>query len=135
MEIIEQTKQICLQLYLPSQIVNTILEYHGYHIWRNGKFICRLNINDKKYIKLKNINLIKKINNTNLYQVTINIMKNHTLYTYYIQQTIYGNRVHWYMDKCWYHSIHPNIKYTNETHYVFGKHKSQNSPMINTYKT
>jgi hypothetical protein len=134
MEIIEQTKQICLQLYLPNQIVNTILEYHGYHIWRNGKFICRLNINDKKYDKLRNLNLIKKINNTNLYQVKINIMINHTLYTYTIEQRIYGNRVHWYMDKSCYHSIYPNIKYTDETYYVFGKHISQNLPMINIYK-
>ena len=37
MEIVEQTKQ------LPNEIVNTILEYQGYDIWRNGKFICRKN--------------------------------------------------------------------------------------------
>ena len=48
MKIVQQTKQTCLQLYLPNEIVNIILEYHGYHIWRNGKFICRLNINEKK---------------------------------------------------------------------------------------
>ena len=133
MEIVEQTKQICLQLYLPNQIVNTILEYHGYHIWRNGKFICRLNINDKKYDKLKNINLIKKIDN-NSYQVSITIMKNQSLYKYYIQQTIYSNMVHWYMDKYWNDPIYRNITHSDGRHYVFGKHKSQNLPMKKPYK-
>ena len=61
MEIVEQTNQNCLQLYLPNEIINTILEYQGYHIWRNGQFMCRLNINDKNYNNLKNLNIIKKI--------------------------------------------------------------------------
>ena len=39
MEIVEQTKQNCLQLYLPNEIVNTILEYQGYHIWRNRHYL------------------------------------------------------------------------------------------------
>ena len=127
----EKQNSLQLYLYLPKQIVNTILEYHGYHIWRNGKFICRLNINDKKYDKLKNINLIKKINNS--YVVTI-IMKNNSLYKYTIEQKIYSNMVHWYMDKYSYHSIHHNIMYIDEIHYVFGKHISQNLPMLPTYK-
>jgi hypothetical protein len=128
MEMVEQTKQNCLQLYLPNEIVNTILEYQGYHIWRNGKFICRLNINDKKYNKLKKLNIIEKVKNS--YKVTITIMKNHSLYTYTIEQRIYSNMVHWYMDKYWYHSMHHNKPYINETHYVFGKHISQNLPIL-----
>jgi len=129
MEIVEQTKQI----YLPNEIVNTILEYQGYHIWRNGKFICRLNINDKKYNNLKKLNIIKKIKNS--YIVTITILKNHSLYKYTIEQRIYSNMIHWYMDKYWYNSIHPNKKiynksYIDEIHYVFGKHISQNLPML-----
>jgi len=126
MEIVEQTKQNCLQLYLPNEIINTILEYQGYHIWRNGKFICRLNINDKKYNNLKNLNIIKKVKNS--YKVTITIMKNHSLYKYTIEQRIYSNMIHWYMDK--YHSMHHNTPYIDETHYVFGKHISQNLPML-----
>ena len=129
MEIVEQTKQNCLQLYLPNEIVNTILEYQGYHIWRNGKFICRLNINDKKYNNLKNLNIIKKIKD--LYKVTITIMKNHYLYEYTIEQRIYSNMIHWYMDKYRYHPIHHNNKlYIYERHYVFGKHISQNLPIL-----
>jgi hypothetical protein len=140
MEIVEQIKQNFLQLYLPNEIVNTILEYQGYHIWRNGKFICRLNINDKKYNNLKKLNIIKKIKNS--YKVTITIMKNHSLYKYTIEQRIYSNMIHWYMDKYLYHSIHHNKKiytksYIDETHYVFGKHISQNLPILRidyTYK-
>jgi len=134
MEIVEQRKQI----YLPNEIVNTILEYQGYHIWRNGKFICRLNINDKKYNNLKKLNIIKKIKNS--YIVTITIMKNNSLYKYIIEQRIYSNMIHWYMEKYWYHSIHSNKKiynkpYIDETHYVFGKHMSQNLPMLRMYYT
>ena len=126
MEIIEQMKQNCL---LPNEIVNTILEYYGYHIWRNGKFICRLNINDKKYNNLKNLKIIKKIKDS--YKVSITIMKNHYLYEYTIEQRIYSNMIHWYMDKYWYHPIHHNNKlYIDERHYVFGKHISQNLPML-----
>ena len=77
MEIIEQTKQ------LPNEIVNTILEYQGYHIWRNGKFMCRLNINDKKYNNLKNLNIIKKTKDS--YKVTISIMKNPSL-THFVKK-------------------------------------------------
>ena len=140
MKIIEQTKQNCLQLYLPNEIVNIILEYNGYHIWRNGKFICRLNINDKKYNNLKKLNIIKKSKDS--YKVTITKMRNHYLYKYTIEQRIYNNMIHWYMDRYWYHSIHINKKkynkpYIDETHYVFGKHISQNLPMLRmdfTYK-
>jgi len=116
-----------LELYLPNEIVNTILEYYGYHIWRNGKFICRLNINDEKYDNLKILNIIQKVKNS--YNVTITIMKNHYLYKYTIEQRIYSNMIHWYMDKYWYHP--DNKKYNNiyEKHYVFGKHISQNLPM------
>ena len=141
MKIIEQTKQNCLQLYLPNEIVNVILEYSGYHIWRNGKFICRLNINDKKYNNLKKLNIIEKVKNKDSlikdsYKVTITIMRNHYLYKYTIEQRIYSNMIHWYMDKYWYHSLHINKKknkpYIEHTHYVFGRHKSQNLPMLRT---
>ena len=31
---------------LPTEIVDLILEYQGYHTWRNGKYICRLQLDD-----------------------------------------------------------------------------------------
>lgn len=125
--------EIVSKLYLPTEIVNTILEYQGYHSWRNGKFICRVNINDKKYDTLKKLNIIKKIKNS--YNVTITVMKNHSLYKYTIEQQIYSNMIHWYMDKHWYHSIYPNKKkynepYIYETHYIFGRHILQNLPVL-----
>ena len=133
METVEQTKQNFLQLYLPNEILNTILEYQGYHIWRNGKFMCRLNINDKKYNNLKNLNIIKKLKDS--YMATITIMKNRYLYKYTIEQRISSNLIHWYMYKYWYYSIHPNKKrynkpYIDTTLYVFGKDIPQNLPLL-----
>jgi hypothetical protein len=121
------------QLLLPNEVLNTILEYQGFHSWVKGKYISRLNINDEKYDKLKNLKIIKKDKNT--YKATITKMKNHYLYKYILEQKICNNMVHWYMKKLWYHSIHRNKKtydkpYVYETHYVFGKNKIQNLPML-----
>jgi hypothetical protein len=134
MKIVEQTKQICLQLYLPNEIINTILEYQGYHIWRNGKFMRRLNINDKKYDSIKNLNIIKKIKDGS-HKVTITIMRNNYvhnhLYKCTIEQKISRTKIHWYMYRYWYYSIHPNKKrYILSTYYVFDKDISQNLPML-----
>jgi len=129
MEIVEQTKQNCLQLYLPNEVVNTILEYQGYHIWRNGKFMRRLNINDKKYDSIKNLNIIKKINDDS-YMVTIIIMKkNKFVYKYTIEQTISSNLIHWNMYIYWYRPIHPNKK-RYETKYVLAKDIPQNLVLL-----
>ena len=147
-----QTKQNCLQLYLPNEVVNTILEYQGYHVWRNGKFMRRLNINDKKYDSIKNLNIIKKIKDGS-HKVTITIMRNNYvhnhdyvhnhLYKCTIEQKISRTKIHWYMYRYWYFSIHPNKKKyskpcVDSTYYVFDKDISQNLPMLPmdyTYKT
>jgi hypothetical protein len=143
MEIVEQTKQNCLQLYLPNEIINTILEYQGYHIWRNGKFICRLNINDKKYNNLKKLNIIKKIKD-DLYMVTITKIKNNYLYKYTIKQSISSSMIFWDMYKYGYISIiPPNIQrrkepYVDETTYIFSKecnYISQKLPLIRMYSS
>jgi hypothetical protein len=142
MKIIEQTKQNCLQ-YLPIEIINTILEYQGYHIWRNGKFMRRLNINDQKYNNLKNINIIKKIKD-NLYMVTITKIKNNYLYKYTIEQSISRSMIFWDMCKYGYISIiPPNIKrrkepYVDETTYIFSKECkdiSQKLPLLRIYSS
>ena len=125
MKIVEQTKENCLQ-YLPIEIINTILEYQGYHVWRNGKFMRRLNINDQKFNNLKNINIIKKIKD-DLYMVTITKIKNNYLYKYTIEKSISSSMIFWYMYKYGYISIiPPNIKrrkepYVDETTYIFSK--------------
>ena len=143
MEIVKQTKQNCLQLYLPNEIINTILEYQGYHIWRNGKFICRLNINDKKYNNLKKVNIIKKIKD-DLYMVTITKIKNNYLYKYTIEKSISSSMIFWDMYKYGYISIiPPNIKrrkepYVDETTYIFSKECkdiSQKLPLLRIYSS
>jgi hypothetical protein len=143
MEIVEQTNQNCLQLYLPNEIINTILEYQGYHIWRNGKFMRRLNINDQKYNNLKNINIIKKIKDDS-YMVTITKIKNNYLYKYTIEQTISRSMIFWDMYKYGYISIiPPNIKrrkepYVDDTTYIFSKECkdiSQKLPLLRIYSS
>jgi len=126
MEIIEQTKQNCLQLYLPNEIINTILEYQGYHIWRNGKFMRRLNINDQKYNNLKNLNIIKKIKDGS-YMVTILIIRNSYVYKYIIEQTNTSTMIHWSMYKYLCHSIYPKQRTYNkldEIKYLSGTYQN-----------
>ena len=126
MEIVEQTKQICLQLYLPNEIINTILEYQGYHIWRNGKFMRRLNINDQKYDNIKNINIIKKIKDGS-YMVTILIIRNSYVYKYIIEQTNTSTMIHWSIYKYLCHSIYPKQRTYNkldEIKYLSGTYQN-----------
>ena len=40
---------------LPSDIINIILEFQGFHIWRNGKYIPRISNNDPRRIPLLKI--------------------------------------------------------------------------------
>ena len=42
---------------LPMDTVNIILEYSGYHIFRNGKYMKRLSSNDSRYTFLSNLPL------------------------------------------------------------------------------
>lgn len=53
---------------LPIDIINIILEYHGYHIFRHGKYMKRLCTNDERYIMLNDMRKIKK-NNYGTYEV------------------------------------------------------------------
>jgi hypothetical protein len=45
---------------LPIELINVILEYQGYHIFRHGKFMKRLCSNDERYSML---NYMRKIKN------------------------------------------------------------------------
>lgn len=44
----------------PQELIDIILEYQGYHTWRNGKYIRRLDKNDPRYNTVNNIPKIKK---------------------------------------------------------------------------
>jgi hypothetical protein len=45
---------------LPIEIVNLILEYQGYHTYRNGKYVNKLHIHNDVIQLLMNIQKIKK---------------------------------------------------------------------------
>ena len=46
--------------HLPIEIVNLILEYQGYHSYRNGKYVNKLHIHNDVIQLLMNIQKIKK---------------------------------------------------------------------------
>lgn len=116
---------------LPFELVNLILEYQGYHIWRNDKYVHRLNLNDPKYDMLKDRPQVRDG------KVKFSKMKLGSLYKFEIHTAIYGNKIHWYIDKYWYYSKHPNKKSWNKPsentiHYIFEHNEQQNLPMIHT---
>ena len=46
--------------HLPIEIVNLILEYQGYHSYRNGKYVNKLHIHNDVIQLLMNLKKIKK---------------------------------------------------------------------------
>jgi hypothetical protein len=118
-----------MEKILPIELVDLILEFQGYHSWRNGKYIRRFDINDPKYDELKQRPPIQNG------KVLFSKMKCGSLYKYEIQTAIYSNKIHWYLDTYWYHSKHQNKKswnkpYKTSLHYVFEHNEKQHLPMI-----
>ncbi len=102
---------------LPTEIVDLILEYQGYHTWRNGKYICRLQLDDK-YDAVKRrpiINLKKGLVNpsNNKFNVSFTKINQGTLYRYDIYTAIYSDKIHWYMMIQRYYSRHQYKKNKN----------------------
>ena len=111
---------------LPREIVDLILEYQGYHSWRNGKYICRLQLDDT-YDAVKRRPIISL---RNAYNVSFTKIKQDTLYRYDIHTAIYTGKIHWYMNIHQYYSENDNKKFKNHkdelhsylcksVHYVF----------------
>ena len=105
---------------LPTEIVDLILEYQGYHTWRNGKYICRLQLDDK-YDAVKRrpiINLKKGLvhPSNNTFNVCFTKIKQGTLYRYDIHTAIYSGKIHWNMDIYRYYSQHQYKKNKNCMH-------------------
>ena len=130
---------------LPTEMVDLILEYQGYHKWRNGKYICRLQLDDT-YDAVKRrpiINLRKGLvhPNNNTFNVSFTKIKQGTLYRYEYHTAIYSNKIHWYMDIHRYYS-QDNNKFKNRkrnvfksylcknVHYVFEHNEKQHLPVI-----
>jgi len=117
---------------LPSEIINIILEYQGYHSNRNGKYICKLNLNSEKYDLLKKRPVIKL--NNNIYEVSFSIMKTFNImktynYHYTITTRIYSNKVNWYMDVIIVSSNKDHcVQY--EHHYIYDHNIKQHLPLI-----
>jgi hypothetical protein len=111
---------------LPLEIAYLILEYHGYHICRNGKYMRRLCLENKKYDELKTKPIIKLQNN--VYKASFTKMKNDNLLCYTISTAIYSNKIHWYMDiSCpLYRRQIQEVTY----HYVFEHNDKQHSSVI-----
>ena len=128
---------------LPAEITDLILEYHGYHRLRNGKYMRRLCIEDTKYDELKTKPLIK-LDKNNVYKASFQKIKNGRLICYTISTAIYSNKIHWYMDITCplykkqtaianyiliYSLLSPKLKELTY-HYVFEHNDKQHSSVI-----
>ena len=115
---------------LPTEIIDIILEFQGYHIWRNGKYIHRLYLHDKKYDEIKKRTIPTQDIYTSVYSVQINKLINNYSYVYILSTSIYGNKIHWYMDKYIYDNKHKliNDQSMMTIHYVFGRNSKQHLP-------
>jgi hypothetical protein len=114
---------------LPIELVYLILEYQGYHNWRNGKYICRLQLDDT-YDKVKRRSIIQSN------QISFTKITNGYLYKYIICTQIYSGKIHWYMDKYRLYWQNPNKKnrmasyLSKSIHYVFEHNEKQHLPVI-----
>ena len=121
---------------LPTEIVDLILEYQGYHNWRNGKYICRLQLDDT-YHALKRRSIIQ-LDKNNIFKTSFTKISQGNLYQYTIHTTTYSGKIHWYMDIHRFYSRHAYVKNKNRMnsylsksiHYVFEHNEKQHLPMI-----
>jgi len=109
---------------LPKEIIENILEFHGFYKWRNGKYMAQFYEKDPRYHILKKIPPIVKNIRGIYYNVTIHPPKKN--YYWIINTRIYGGFVHWYMDvveKAKKKEL--DISYRC-IHFIIGRHKKQN---------
>ena len=112
---------------LPIELINTILEYQGYHTWRHGKFICKIQLNDERYTKVNKSPIFKDITTCNY--KTIFYVQHKNLYKYIIEIKLYNDKIHWFMD-----IINIDVleqQYERSIHYVFGHNVKQHLPYKN----
>jgi hypothetical protein len=121
---------------LPIELVYLILEYHGYHTWRNGKYIKKLYVNNKKYNDVIHRPFITTSKN-NTFEATFIVTNENILCKYNISTSLYSNKLHWFMDKHYIHINNKNIQnqyeYEETIHYVFGDNEKQHLSRIHRY--
>ena len=84
---------------LPSDIINIILEFQGFHIWRNGKYIPRISNNDPRRIPLLTIPKYYIIDNDQfIINVSIRKSLDHGELFIIIQRVICSHTIIWIMN-------------------------------------
>lgn len=81
----------------PTEICNIILEYQGYHKYRNGKYMTQLYIKDPKYKMFDFISENIKISRGWGTECSFIKKINSKIYRYVINITVYENYVEWMM--------------------------------------
>lgn len=85
--------------YLPMDVVNIILEYQGYHVFRGGKYIKikRIPKTDKRYdILMKRPSIIKEKNDYYVnFKQQIDLGEYIKYYDYEIKVDIRGTDIYW----------------------------------------
>lgn len=83
---------------LPVDIVNIVLEYQGYHVLRNGKFMSKISAIDKRYEMLRTMPKKKKLLQNSY---CVSIYKKDTLsklyYKYEIMILVMDEKIIWTM--------------------------------------
>ena len=78
---------------LPSETVNIILEYQGFHVFRNGRFMQRMAKTDQRYAVLKTRPAIS----TESYNANFEKTIENRLYVFDISIIIENENIHWFM--------------------------------------
>jgi hypothetical protein len=94
---------------VPRDVVNLILEFQGYHKFRNGKYMKQISPEDERYeiIRKKPWNTCYYTNqHGNFYRSTFYrvIQKKH--HKIIIHSIDYGGKLHWYMNVLFFDILH-----------------------------
>ncbi len=95
-------------LTFPKEVVNLILEFQGYHKYRNGKYMTQICGNDENYeaLRKKTWNKCYYKNNYGRFYRTIFYKTIENLeYKIIIHCINYGGKLHWYMNVLYFNGI------------------------------
>jgi len=81
---------------LPTEIIDIILEYYGYHRLRNGKYIRQLYLDDNKYNELKRKPVIC-LDERGIYNASFSKVLPDKVIFYKISTNVYNTEIIWNM--------------------------------------